>query len=678
MSFDAERLYALLPAVYRVNDAAQGGRLKALLSVIAEQVAVLDENLTQLYDDQFIETCAEWVVPYIGDVIGVRSLHGVGDRSESGRAQVANTLASRRRKGTAAVIEQLARDVTGRNAKVAWHANVVEFFPLLATTQSIKNHRRLDNRALISVRQPHRLERIGTSFDPLPHTAEVGRIAVNQGRYNIPNIGIFMWRLAAYPLVAATPWRVGPRRYTVSPFGSPVQLYSKPEPEAHITQLAAPINVPMPITRRAMAHQPELYYGAARSVSLSAGGVEIPASRIIVADLSDAASDTWSYTSPDRYLLDPVLGRVATPADEDDPADLRVTYHYGFSADVGGGAYDRSATVERPASISLPDDQATIPDALANRPGEVVEITDNGLYVWDGSPLLTAAAGESLELRSADERRAAIRLGAELVITGGEDAEVVLSGLMIGGAPLRVPDSDDNRLAVLRLLDCTLVPGISLNSDGTPASPDTPSLIVESPRVRVEIERCILGPLRVAAGAQVSIVESILDATAVERTSYSAPQDTQQVGGTLTLDRCTVIGQVYTERLELVSNSIILAGQALGQESFAVFSAQRQRGCVRFSYLPFDSYVPRRYYCQPTSADAEATARPQFTSLRYGDAAYGQLARTCPRVVSEGADDEAEMGVFHDLRQPQRATNLRVSLDEYLRFGLEAGIFYAS
>ena len=41
-----------------------------------------------------------------------------------------------------------------------------------------------------------------------------------------------------------------------------------------------------------------------------------------------------------------------------------------------------------------------------------------------------------------------------------------------------------------------------------------------------------------------------------------------------------------------------------------------------------------------------------------------------------GADDEAEMGVFHDLFQPQRESNIRARLREYLRFGLEAGVFY--
>lgn len=34
------------------------------------------------------------------------------------------------------------------------------------------------------------------------------------------------------------------------------------------------------------------------------------------------------------------------------------------------------------------------------------------------------------------------------------------------------------------------------------------------------------------------------------------------------------------------------------------------------------------------------------------------------------------MGEYHDLFEPQRITNLGVRLDEYLRFGLEAGIFF--
>ena len=140
--YDAATLYRLLPAIYRIRDADEGGPLKALMQVIAEQVVALEENLAQLYDDQFIETCAEWVVPYIGDLIGVRGIYQVSEllASLSSRAEVANTIAYRRRKGTAAVLEQLARDVTG------WNARAVEFFQLLATTQYM-NHIRPTNLA---------------------------------------------------------------------------------------------------------------------------------------------------------------------------------------------------------------------------------------------------------------------------------------------------------------------------------------------------------------------------------------------------------------------------------------------------------------------------------------------------------------------------------------------------
>ena len=128
MSSSADNLYQLLPAIHRIRDAEQGYPLRELLSVIAEQVAAMEENLEQIYDDQFIETCAQWVAPYIGDLIGYHALHGVVPGVASPRADVANTIRHRRRKGTASMLEQVARDVTG------WPARAVEFFQLLGWT----------------------------------------------------------------------------------------------------------------------------------------------------------------------------------------------------------------------------------------------------------------------------------------------------------------------------------------------------------------------------------------------------------------------------------------------------------------------------------------------------------------------------------------------------------------
>jgi hypothetical protein len=67
-----------------------------------------------------------------------------------------------------------------------------------------------------------------------------------------------------------------------------------------------------------------------------------------------------------------------------------------------------------------------------------------------------------------------------------------------------------------------------------------------------------------------------------------------------------------------------------------------------------------------------------FDSLRFGHPAYGQLSGFCPSEITRGADDGGEMGAFHWLYRPQREGNLRDRLDEYVRFGLEAGIFNAS
>ena len=59
MSVSSQQLYDLLPTIYRLRDGENNEVLKSYLSVFAEQIAVLQENIDQLYDDQFIETCSE-------------------------------------------------------------------------------------------------------------------------------------------------------------------------------------------------------------------------------------------------------------------------------------------------------------------------------------------------------------------------------------------------------------------------------------------------------------------------------------------------------------------------------------------------------------------------------------------------------------------------------------------
>ena len=154
-----DRLSQLLPAALRQRDAELGGPLAALLGLVGDQVLQLREDLRQLYDDQFIETCAEWVVPYIGDLIGHEPRHGTIARIASPRAEVARTVGYRRRKGTAGVLQQVGQDVTG------WPTRVVEVFRRLATTQHL-NFRRPEHAFTPDLRRQR--PRQGDAFDVPP------------------------------------------------------------------------------------------------------------------------------------------------------------------------------------------------------------------------------------------------------------------------------------------------------------------------------------------------------------------------------------------------------------------------------------------------------------------------------------------------------------------------------
>jgi hypothetical protein len=254
--FDAETLLRLLPAIHRIRDTEQAPPepLAALLAAVAAEIGTMEENLDQLYDDLFIETCAGWAVPYIGDLIGYEPLHGLGRAEGLARAEVAHTIALRRRKGTVPVLEQLAYDVT------AWRAHAVEYFQLLGWTQSM-NHIRATRHYAPDLRRWEPLARLGGPFESTARTVEVRRIESARGRYNISNVGIWLWRLGDYPHTRSPLVRVDDRRWLASPLGAPLQLFTHPLPEDEITQLAEPINVPDSIGRRVLATRFGRYYG---------------------------------------------------------------------------------------------------------------------------------------------------------------------------------------------------------------------------------------------------------------------------------------------------------------------------------------------------------------------------------------------------------------------------------
>lgn len=717
---NTEQLYELLPAIYRIRDTEQGEPLKALLGVIAEQISVLEEDVAQLYDDQFIETCAKWVVPYIGDLIGTRSLHNITAESLSSRAEVANTMGYRRRKGTAAMLEQLARDVTG------WDARVVEFFQLLATTQFM-NHIRPHNYYAPDLRRWQQIDKINTAFEQVAHTVDVRRITSGRGRYNIPNIGIFLWRLQAYPLERTTVPLVAPGQYTFNPLGLDTPLLNSPQTETEVTTLAEEINVPHFLKRRPLYEELEarrqalaegqnsqpLYFNSDAPVLriflnnqpevLTPETIpEVPPEEILICNLSDwrkpPASKPYQPKNsepvqdlPIQVAVDPILGRLTFP-EGIEPTQVEVSYAYGFSDDLGGGSYNRSQSVFSflPPEIEVNWQRGVTKNASESDENLVQTLTE-AVTEWNSLPAGTVGIIAILDSRTYSENLSInIPEGSQLIIVAAdwplttvsdisEETQRIIGQLspqkirphLQGNLEIIGTNSSENQPGRLAL-DGILIEGTVTVQDGNLGSlriahstlvPSRGELKVESnnQELNVEIDHSICAELILAETIpKLTILNSIIEQSGINAITA--------LGATTNIVNSTILGSTNIYSLE-ASNSIFMED---------VTATRRQIGCVRFSYLPLTSQVPRRYRCQPETEEDSTRVRPQFTSLRYGDPGYCQLSQRCAIEIRQGADDEAEMGAFHNLYQPQRETNLKVRLQEYLRFGLEAGIIYVT
>src|SRR6516225_7922175 len=125
-----EKVWKLLPAIYRTLDTdsfTTPGPLREMVNRIGAQAAILRRSVDRLWEDQSIETCDDWVIPYIADLLATNLVASMDARGQ--RLDVAKTIYYRRRTGTLGILEEIAHDITG------WDARVVEFFRRLGRTR---------------------------------------------------------------------------------------------------------------------------------------------------------------------------------------------------------------------------------------------------------------------------------------------------------------------------------------------------------------------------------------------------------------------------------------------------------------------------------------------------------------------------------------------------------------
>ncbi|MEQ1528194.1 MAG: hypothetical protein ABL925_02680 [Methylococcales bacterium] len=445
----------------------------------------------------------------------------------------------------------------------------------------------------------------------------------------------------------------------------------------------------------------------------------IDAKRVISADLSG-----WAYQVPKNYVaIDPVIGRIQFPKGQAPRNNVLVSYGYGFLADIGGGEYERSAIplptdknhflINPDWAKDLPDDRkfrtidaafhywrTTLPDKEKGleeeqktwRPAVVIELVKSG--VFKGHIDIELKDGELLCLVASNHTRPIIWLSDEnaggpdsITIRGGKGARVIFDGLMVTGRGIDVikndMSSDDTQQNDVDLCEVvfrhsTLVPGWGLHCDCAPKRTSEPSLFVENTSAKIRIESSIVGAIKVNtdpvmfAPTPITVCDSIIDATSIKSVAIGS-SDTGIAYVELRIARSTIVGEILAHAILLAENSLFTS---------QVQVARKQLGCIRYSYVPIGSRTPKRYRCQPESEQVPhidiQRLTPCFESMRYGTSNYLRLSNCAALEIKRGADDESEMGVYHDLFEPQRLALLTRRLQEFVPASTDSAVIFAS
>ncbi|MCU0286339.1 MAG: phage tail protein [Acidobacteria bacterium] len=673
-------LYNLLPRVYRREDIKKGYPLYAFMEVLGSVYESIEQGIDSLYDNWFIETCDEQRIPYIADLLGIKGLNVEKQFPGAWRALVANTIGYRRRKGTLASLANAVRDATG------WQTTALEFVELLASTQSVK-HLRPGKGATVNLRDKKALAALGTPFESTPHTASFHSfshgyvpfpdpVENGQGKYNIPNIGIFLFRLRSYPITGGSARKIKENAYTFHPFGLDMPLYNSPQYKVDNNSVAKEQNLPVPLTRHLLQEQlanSRILKPAIRiflRTSDMDSHKEIEPSRIRTCNL-----EHWHPPHDIRVdrraevAVDPETGRLLILG-EKKPMSVIVDYSYGFSADIGGGPYSRGETiadtsaapwlayVSRAFAHQTADSQntknrfASLNSALAawaeNGKNGIIRIADSCTYKISETSHIETGTNDYLAIEAAE--------GMCPCLTGN----IWLNGTCPGGRVdlngLRV----DGPIVLQGELHLTVahstVKGLAFN---TIVNEDQTFNENQIHDLQVTVTHSIVGPIHLPETIrQLYVGDSIIDGRHINSAAIVAP--------TVILERTTVLGAADIKQLSAATD-VIFTGPLNVQRT--------SEGYIRFSYLPEGSRVPvMEYKC----IKGHLNISDLFTTVEYGRPGFAQLGSRCPKEIKVGAENESEIGAFNHLYQARRQACLKDALNQYFPYGLKPGVFYVN
>jgi hypothetical protein len=707
-----EKLWSMVPAVYRHEDglAQRPGVMRAIVEVMAAQAAVVRRSNDRLWEDQFIDFCEDWAVPYLGDLVATRLVSALNKRGR--RVDVANTIHYRRRKGTLVVQEELTRGITG------WEGTAVEEFRRLArarhgldarlSARHAGRHSGTPPGGIADLRSQRAGDLTGGPFDEYHRTPDVRRHRGPEGRYGIPKLGLHLHRLRTYEATGARAReRTTANRFTIDPSGREIPLFLPPSrPPGAAARRPREWELPGPMDCRLLGDaQYELTEAIIQgltgiSASVAAGlrrlgGVRLR-DEITFAELVEAMTGLSGATL--TGLLDPLrplalveqCGKRALV-----PAAIRVTEGGNLvprdlvsAANLGAAVPanargrllidpERGQLAFRGAAAATPvmstysygfagdigagpydrhDHVHPAPDRLhqplpatAPQLGSADVLNQGVVEIVDSDTYrvnVTKLAIQDATLQAANQRRPYLRLVSDLTLGTSAAANALLT---LDGLWLGGADVVlRGDYALVRVRHCTLDPG-GVDADGAAIRPV--KLVIEANLDRLEIESSIVGAITFASGGtadEVAIRDSIVDVRASGTVALAMPD------GMLELERVTVFGGVGVQRL--YASEALVTG--------AVDVTDNQAGCFRFSAAPAGSRLPRPYRSHELQDSTHL-----FESRVFGRPGYARLA-AAPEALERGAENGSEIGAFSSLMDPIKLDSLRTKVDEYLPFGL--------
>jgi len=319
-------LYKLLPAVYRGRDSK--GELERFVALFADELWRMRARLDQQWRDQYIDSCQDWVIPYLAEMVGTQVLFGDAARN---RIDVQNTIRWRRRKGTLAGLGALAAGIGGSGALAA---------EMLERTAWMQNLVHVKRGALFApdLRDGDALAALNTPFSRGRALVDLRPGSQRAGWYGPRKLGVFEWALLSYPVRHAVPAALGGGRFQFAPLGGDTPLYSGGDKQATCaTASAAGADIchahadHVPIRTRDARSHPGAYVGTPIGFSIHEDGIPLvsalpSASAPSIAPALDfaelarsgglVAADPALFTAPKRFTVEAVrLGAVLQTID---------------------------------------------------------------------------------------------------------------------------------------------------------------------------------------------------------------------------------------------------------------------------------------------------------------------------------------------------------------------------